>query len=196
MLAPAITAFALRLRSDARVTQAERSVTIVTERQRTVMVRRGDANDLDMLLAMYRQLSPRTIYMRFCTPKGSMPEETLRDETARLLSGDVHVGATLIGVVPDGDLTEAVAILQVARPSDDASVVELAIVVRDDYQREGLGTQMSRLLGQFALLNGVTTVRMHTLAENYAVLGLVRRLGLPYTLERSQGEATVYIQLV
>jgi ribosomal protein S18 acetylase RimI-like enzyme len=193
MLASAIRTFALRLQSDAHVAQSTQSVTVVTKRQRAVAVRRGDARDLEMLLAMYRQLSPRTIYMRFCTPKGSMPEETLRDETARLLTGDAQAGASLIGVVSDGAATEAVAIVQVARPVGEASVVELAIVVRDDYQREGLGTQMSRLLGQFDLLDSVTTVRMHTLAENYAVLGLVRRLGLPYRLERSQGEATVVI---
>jgi GNAT superfamily N-acetyltransferase len=77
----------------------------------------------------------------------------------------------------------------------DATVAEIAAVVRDDYQNEGLGRAVCRLAIQVAAARGVRTLQILTLAENRVVQWLVRGMGLPYTAQMGRGELTILVQL-
>ncbi|TWH69121.1 acetyltransferase (GNAT) family protein [Micromonospora olivasterospora] len=70
---------------------------------------------------------------------------------------------------------------------------EVALLVRDDWQRRGLGTALlRRLLGQ-AERAGVAAVLLHVQAENGPMLRTLRRLDRPATLERDGSVVTVTV---
>jgi len=119
----------------------------------------------------------------------------VRNEMERMLNSDPDIAATLIGTVDEAEASRAVSVVQLIQYPDDRSVAEIAIVVRDDYQREGLGRALSQLVRQVALARGVRTLRLHTLAENQAIMRLIRSLGAPFTAETRRGETTVVIHL-
>jgi GNAT superfamily N-acetyltransferase len=168
---------------------------LTTDKQRDVAVRHGGIADADLVWDMHCRLSERTIRLRYGAPKHLFPETKLRDDVARMLGADPQLNATLIGMVEEGGARRAVALAQIVQFPDDRSAAEVAIVVRDDYQREGLGRALGRLMRLVALARGVRALRIHTLAENQAIMRLIRGFGAPYTAETRRGETTVVLPL-
>jgi GNAT superfamily N-acetyltransferase len=171
------------------------SITLTTDKRRSVTVRRGGSADSELIWDMHCRLSERTIHLRYGAPKQLFPETRLRTEMARMLEDDPRLGTTLIGTVDENGVRRAVSLVQLVHAPDDRSVAEVAIVVRDDYQREGLGRALGRLLGPVALARGVRSLRLYTLAENQAIMRLIKGLGIPYWSETRYGETTVTLAL-
>jgi RimJ/RimL family protein N-acetyltransferase len=171
-------------------------VTVTTEKERAVNVRQSVVEDVDLLIDMWRRLSARTIQLRYCAPRSHIPEATARDEMERMLNSDPDVAATLIGTVDEAEASRAVSIVQLVQSPDDRSVAEIAIVVRDDYQREGLGRALCQLVKQVALARGIKTLQVHTLPENHAVMRLVRSMGVRFTAETRRGETEIMLPLI
>lgn len=169
--------------------------TLTTDKNRTVTVRPGGAADGDLVWEMHRRLSNRTIWLRYGAPKQLMPEATLRAGMADMLGADPRLSTTLVGTVVEGGALCAVSLAQIVHDPRDRTAAEVAIVVRDDYQREGLGRRLSRLMRAVALARGVRAFHVHALAENQAVVRLIRGLGVPYTVETRRGETTAIIPL-
>jgi GNAT superfamily N-acetyltransferase len=170
---------------------AHGSITITTDKQRRVVVRQGGQADAELVWDMHCRLSERTIYLRYGAPKQLFPEPALRSQMARMLKDDPRLGTTLIGTVEENGVSRAVSLVQLVHAPEDSTVAEVAIVVRDDYQREGLGRALGRLLAQVAATRGVQTLRIYTLAENKPIMRLIRSLGVPYQAETRHGETTV-----
>src|SRR5690349_16612097 len=171
-------------------------VTVTTDKRRPVNIRQSAAEDLDLLLEMWRRLSARTLQLRYGAPRAHIPETTVRDEVERMLNSDPDIAATLIGTVDEAEASRAVSIVQLVQSPDDRSVAEIAIVVRDDYQREGLGRALCQLVKQVALARGIKTLQVHTLPENHAVMRLVRSMGARFTAETRRGETEIVLPLI
>ncbi len=103
--------------------------------------------------------------------------------------------AALIATVPEEGQERAVGVARMVRGSDDQAMAEVALVVRDDFQGEGLGTVLFDLLLQVALVQGIKRLCAVTLAENGAMRQLVRKAGLPCTSHTRLGETTMIIEL-
>jgi RimJ/RimL family protein N-acetyltransferase len=170
-------------------------VTLTTQKRRAVTVRQGISEDADLLIDMWRRLSARTVQLRFGRPKANIHEEVFRNEMAHVLNSDPRTATTLIGMVDDSDGSSAVSLVQIVQHPDDRSLAEIAIVVRDDYQREGLGRALCGLIKQVALLRGIRTLQIHTLAENIAVMRLIRGLGMRFTAQTIRGETEILLPL-
>jgi GNAT superfamily N-acetyltransferase len=54
---------------------------------------------------------------------------------------------------------------------------EVALLVRDDWQRKGVGTALLRRLVAFAERTGCAAVAAHTAGDNVAMLRTLRRIG-------------------
>ena len=70
----------------------------------------------------------------------------------------------------------------------DSAIGEIAVVVRDDAQRKGIGGLLMRQLVQIAQELGLTHLHGDMLAENYPMRHLLRSLGLPSTTTIHSGE--------
>ena len=74
-------------------------------------------------------------------------------------------------------------------------MAEIALVVADAYQREGIGSALCAYLVAAARRQGLAALRATALAENAAVRRMVARSGAPYTAETRQGMTTIQIDL-
>jgi RimJ/RimL family protein N-acetyltransferase len=99
-----------------------------------------------------------------------------------LLDLDHHDREAVVALVEG----EIVGVARYAR-RPGAEAAEVAVVVADDWQRQGLATRMLHALAELALEAGVRRFTLNMQADNTAVLRLVRRLYPDATLSFSQG---------
>jgi len=168
-------------------------VAVTTDKQRAVMIRPGASRDAELVSHMYRHLSKRSIQLRYGAPWQQLPEELIRDEMARMLDGDPRLTATLIGTIGSGAASSVVSVAELVQSPSDRTTAEIALLVRDDYQREGLGRMLSRMIHEVALARGVRLLRIYLQAENVAIMRLIRSLSVRYSAETRRGETTVLI---
>jgi acetyltransferase len=164
---------------------------VTTKSGRTVIARVISDADAPLLVDMYSRLSERTRWLRFSKPHGS--KELAWREAMRLIDRDGRGDTTLVGVVCEGGKERAVALIEIVRVEE--TVAEIAAVVRDDYQNDGIGRALCWLAAQIAAARGIRTLQILTQAENRMVRWLVRSLGADYTAELQHGELTMTVQL-
>ena len=112
----------------------------------------------------YDHLSPRTRYLRFFSPMPVLPDSVLN----LIACGDDQQHLTLLAQVPGERASEIVAVGNIG-PSDDGAA-ELALVVRDDYQRQGIGTALASNILSAAEARGVDRFVAFVLWENVTVI--------------------------
>jgi RimJ/RimL family protein N-acetyltransferase len=115
-------------------------------------------------------LSPRTRYLRFFSPMPTLPDAVITllacvDYRRRLALVAEYVGTS----------TEVVALGSFGA-IDDRSV-EVALVVRDDWQRQRVGTELARRVLQAAETRGFHRFIAHVMSDNVAIRRLLRHVG-------------------
>ncbi len=137
-----------------------------------------EPTDGEALRSLFYRLSPETLYRRFHSPV-SRPEQT---QPQRLLDVDHHDREAVVAV-SGGDIV-GVARYHRKHGSDTA---EIALVVADDFQRQGLATRMLGALHERAREEGVETFSMSMQADNRPILQLLRRFYPGIAMSCSQG---------
>jgi RimJ/RimL family protein N-acetyltransferase len=161
-------------------------IAVQAAEQGCVGLARLESTDGDALRRLFYRLSPDTIYRRFHSPV-TRPEQA---QPERLLDVD-HRHREAVLAVLDGEI---VGVARYFRQSGTDSA-ELAVVVADDWQRQGLATRMVRALGQLALSTGIKRFTVSVQADNRRALGLLRRVHASgATLSQGLIEATVPIE--
>jgi RimJ/RimL family protein N-acetyltransferase len=171
------------------------SVTVVTKRGRTVHIRHIDQEDAALLVDLFHRLSPATRRLRFFSPMINIPEDQIWSMAQRLSAIDPLDEAALIATILEDVHERAVGVARLVRDGGDPTTAEVAIVLRDDYQGEGLGPRLFDLLLQIALVRGLKRLWAISLAENSAFHHLVHNSGLPFTSQTRSGETTTTITL-
>jgi RimJ/RimL family protein N-acetyltransferase len=122
-------------------------------------------DDGQRLRESHDRLSPESRYRRFL---GVKPQLSAAD--ARYLvdvDGSDHLA--LVATVHDGAEEAIVAVARYIRLADQPRTAEFAIVVGDEFQRQGLATELVDRLAQAALERGVNRFRAIMLADNVAI---------------------------
>ncbi len=127
----------------------------------SVSVRDLSAGDEEGLRAMFRRLSRETIYRRFLMPYPRVPE-SLAIHLARHTNG-----RSLVAVADGGIVGHAMY------AGEAGGEAEVAIVVEDEWQSEGIGKLLLAELARKATGRGTQTFTASALGENRRVLGLV-----------------------
>ena len=172
------------------------SVTTTTRRGRGVSIRHIEPQDATLLVDLFHRLSPETRRLRFFAPRNNVPDEIVWREARAGANIDPLVEAALIATLPEEGQERAVGVARMVRSPDEPATAEVALVVRDDFQGEGLGALLFDLLLQVALVQGIRRLVAITLAENGAMRQLVRKAGLPFTSQTRLGETTMIIELI
>jgi acetyltransferase len=156
------------------------------------LVADGDVGALAELLA---SLSARSLYLRYGMPMPRLPAESAAREAARLgqIGSAHHLSA--VAVVWSQGQEQVIAVAELAREPGSADAPEIALVVADAYQREGIGSALCAYLVAAARREGLAALRAVALAENTAVRRMVARSGAPYRAETRQGMTTIHIDL-
>jgi GNAT superfamily N-acetyltransferase len=143
-----------------------------------------EPSDREPLRRLFYRLSPETLYRRFLSPI-ARPEQVRPD---RLLDLD-HRDREAIVAVDDGEIVGVAR--YVRTPGSDEA--EMAVVVADAWQRQGLATRMLAALAEQASAVGIEQFTMMMQADNWPILRLVRRVDPSARLALSYGvyETTV-----
>ncbi|MDG4818189.1 GNAT family N-acetyltransferase [Micromonospora sp. WMMD956] len=102
------------------------------------------------------------------------------------LGGAAGPGGAAVG--SGGAAEPVVAMANLLVEGDEA---EVALLVRDDWQRRGIGTALLRRLVRHAERAGLAALVLHVQAENTPMLRTVRRLARPTVTERDGTLVTV-----
>lgn len=147
-----------------------------------VLVRPIRADDEANLVAFHSALSARSVYLRFF---GIHPVLTER-EVQRFTHVD-YVDRLALVVELDGRL---VAVGRYDRLSGTASA-EVAFVVDDEFQGQGLGTLLADELARAARARGITEFVAETLPDNSGMLEMFQGMGFPVRCSFEEGVVRV-----
>jgi GNAT superfamily N-acetyltransferase len=150
-----------------------------TRSGREITVRDMRPEDVELLVDLFYHLSPETLYKRFHAVLSNLPEDNDPEQEVALLA--LHQGT-------------AVGVARFHRMPGTADA-ESAIVVRDDYQRDGLGTFLLTLLRDRALEMGIRHLVAIVQAQNHPILKVVNRSGLNSRWRFEQGESYLAVDL-
>ena len=144
-----------------------------------VQIRPITPEDRAELAAAVRRLSPQSRYQRFLGAIDGLDERTL----SYLTEIDHHDHEALVAF--DAGDGQAVGVARYARAPAGTDAAELAVVVADPWQGQGLGTLLIRRLVGRAQDEGITRLTALVLAANSDMLQLFehegwRREGLPH----------------
>ncbi|HSD54590.1 MAG TPA: GNAT family N-acetyltransferase [Burkholderiales bacterium] len=148
---------------------------------RVVAIRPARPADAQAVQAFVRGLSPLARRRRFF---GAVSELS-PDQLDRLTRIRDPRDASLVAIAADAGEPCIVAMAQYA--TLDSPEAEVAVVVADAWQRQGLGARLLEMLLERAAAAGVQLMNGHVLAENGPMLSLATRLGFAFADDRDPG---------
>ena len=124
-----------------------------------------EPSDRDLVARLFGRLSPESVYRRFFSPI-SRPEFI-----ASVLRTDHHDREAVAAT----DRGEVVAVAQYVRLAGSREA-DLAIVVADEWQRQGIGTRLVAALAERARAEGITAFAVDIQGDNFGALRLLKRV--------------------
>ena len=169
---------------------------IVTRGQQYVMVRPIAPADAALLVTLFHRLSPESRWRRFLQLLPDLSDAQLWPHAQRLAAIDRCRDEALIATMIEGGAAHAVGVARLARETATATMAEVALVVRDDCQGEGLGRILLAQLIQVARWRGLHGLWGLMAAENTAMGHLVHSCGERVTMSIDHGEMKITIALL
>jgi RimJ/RimL family protein N-acetyltransferase len=126
--------------------------------RRLVTLRRIRPQDKAMLVEGLRNASPRSVHQRFLGPKPRFTSRELR----YLTEVDFHSHYALVALDAE-DPRRLLGVGRWIRDAADPGLAEVAVIIADDVQGQGLGTVLGLALADAARARGVRgfTATMH-----------------------------------
>jgi RimJ/RimL family protein N-acetyltransferase len=174
--------------------------------QRTFKTRNGETlslrlmrpDDAQRLEDFFYKLSSETRWRRFHVLADNVSPEEVRRRALEMADVDnrTYQGA-VVAVAGDRDNGEIIGVVRLSRPpgQPDSPEAEAAVVVRDDYHGQGVGTHLLRQLVPLARRMKVRTIVAVFQPDNENAIRLFRNLGLPYKMVVTQGVSKMYQQV-
>lgn len=154
-----------------------------------ILIRALKPHDREELIAAINQLSPRTLYRRFFGPRRTFSKAE-------------------ISYFVDIDFDRHVALVAIAEQRGRQSIVasaryivvgkaeaEVAFVVADAYQGQGIATRLLQHLALLAREAGINTFVADVLTENIGMLKVFERSGMHTRRNQQPGSVHLTMQL-
>ena len=146
-----------------------------------------EAADRERLRRAFDRLGPESRYRRFFSPVDHLTESQLDF----LTQVDHHDHEALVAV-QEGEIR---GVARYVRPEPGSSRAEVAVVVGDDWQGRGLGTELLDALSRRARADGVNTFTAAALASNQTIIDLLGGLGSTVNRHAGAGQVELEIEL-
>ena len=159
-----------------------------------VAIRAVRPDDRELLVEAFRNLESETIYTRFFHHKSSLSEAELAMITQLDFVKDVGLVVTVPG--PEREIiigAARYAVLQTDREGKTSA--EVAFLVEEDYQGQGIASRLLGPLIRIARENGISCFEAEVLAGNTAMLNVFKRCGLDVRTKYEGGEIHVNMPL-
>ena len=137
-------------------------------------------SDGPLILDLFHKLSPETIYFRFLTRLDRLQPELLK----HILEIDYETHFTLVAISEEAETESIIGSCRyiTTQKMDHA---ELTVVLRDDWQRRGLGKIMATRVVTVARLKGISSIEIAFDYRNEGMKRLFASLGYPVKHESS-----------
>jgi len=167
----------------------ERPRDVILRDGSTLRLRAPGADDAGLLLAFFRGLSERSVYLRF----HGFPSlsQALVDP---FLAPDWQERGSLLGTLGEGDEERAVALASYARLRDPASA-EVAFAVADELQGHGAGTRLLEQLAGIASRFGIESFVAEVMSDNRAMLRVFEDAGFGVSRRLDGGTIEVRLEI-
>lgn len=136
--------------------------------------------DGPLLLDLFQKLSPETIYFRFLTHLDRLQPELLK----HLVEIDYETHFTIVAVIEDEGMETIIGTCRYIT-TKKMEHAELTIVLKDDWQRRGLGKMMAARVVNIARSKGISSIEIHFDYRNEGMKVLFASLGYPVLYESS-----------
>ena len=160
----------------------------------SLVVRPIRPEDEGLLVAFHRSLGESSVRQRYLAPL-RLDHRTTHERLIRVCFSDYDRDiALVVEHRPAGGTAEIVAVGRLGRRArhDDA---EFALLVRDDWQGRGLGTEVLRRIVDVARREGMRRVIATMLPDNGAMIHVATKLGFTVRCEPGAAEAAAEIDL-
>lgn len=159
----------------------------------SVTIRPIRPEDEPMMVAFHESLSERTVYQRYLQAL-NLTQRTAHERLTRICFID-YARQMAIVIERKDPQTGKRSIIGVGRLQGLTGTAEseYAIVVTDQFQRQGLGTELLRRLIDIARAEGVKVITADILAENSGMQKVSEKLG--FKLIREMGDPVVSVRL-
>ncbi|HYO82551.1 MAG TPA: bifunctional acetate--CoA ligase family protein/GNAT family N-acetyltransferase [Bryobacteraceae bacterium] len=160
-----------------------------------VTIRPIRPEDEHRMVNFHQRLSERTVYQRYFHHM-KLQQRVAHDRLARICFVDYDRQIVLVAerINAESGEREIVAVARLARLLDPQAG-EFAVLVADEFQRQGLGTELTRTLLDIGRQEQISTVRAEILAENAGMLSLCRTLGFKPELKLEDATVEVEVEL-
>jgi acyl-CoA hydrolase/ribosomal protein S18 acetylase RimI-like enzyme len=148
---------------------------------RTILLRAVKIGDEPLMKDFFYDLSSDSMYRRFMSARMDMPHERLQefgmvDYTSRMM----------ILAIIEGDNKETIAGIGQYDINKRVHTAEVALVVKDEYQKMGVGHELLSYLTHLATRQGLLGFTAEVLVENKPMLSLFKNMG--FNIEKRSDE--------
>jgi acetyltransferase len=149
--------------------------------------------DEPALVRFHAQLSERSVYLRYFQPM-KLSTRTAHERLTRICFLDYDREMALVAEPrnPRSGQPEVIAVARLSK-LHGVNEAEAAIVIGDDYQHQGLGTELYRRLAQIARDEKIARIVSTMLGENREMRAICQKLG--FRIHADMEEQTVKAEL-
>ena len=151
--------------------------------------------DGELLVDLMTRLSPESLYRRFHLADAEMTREEAYELLPAFLAVDGRDHVALLATVVEDGVEQAIGVARFKRDPGNPDA-EAAVVVRDDWQRQGVGSTLLRQLAKAARAVGVQRFTAWVQGSNRAALGLIATIDAAVSHHPQGGEDLVIVNLV
>ena len=156
-----------------------------------IVLRPVRIDDKELLHSFAGTLSEEALYLRFFRHV-----EPTEDLLQRLVDIDPTEQIAILALVGSGETEKIVGVGRSFMDHERASA-EVVITVRDDYQKKGIGRELLIRLISLARAQGLTGLTAQVLADNVAMLRLLRSLEeTEYEIQKSLEAGVFHLDMV
>jgi acetyltransferase len=146
-----------------------------------LLIRPIRPEDEPALVDFHETLSGRTVYLRYAHEM-TLPERVAHERLSRISFIDYNREMTLVAENKDNDPETVDTIVGAGRLIKvfGTSSAEFNLIISDEYQGKGLGTELLSRLMDIARIEGLTDIFGRILPENAEMQGITERLGFEH----------------
>lgn len=167
----------------------------VTRSGARVMVRPLTKHDVPLMVDLFFHLSADSLYHRFHIGMDRLSEIEVERRARSLAQVDQVNQVALIALLEGKRRAQTAVAIARAHRLPGSPEAEAAVVVRDDFQNQGIGLQLLKRLVNASVAVGITTFKGYIQAENRHMLHLLNKIGLQHTQVIDHAETYVLVEL-
>lgn len=156
---------------------------------RVIFLRPIKPSDGHLVMDLFKKLSSNSVYLRFLRPLDSLSENLLY----HLTHVNYNSEFALVGIINEDGKDAIVAVARYAYSEEDDNT-ELAVTVRDDWQRCGLGRSLLQKTVEIGKEHGIFRYMAMIAPQNKIIMNTL--IGLGYKVNYSMKSGVFHVEIL